>query len=346
MEAIDKLLYNLLSSGESVVLPEVGTLRVEQSTTTQSGNRVVCGSRRVRFSSRSDKGVRSVVSVMVEEYGLSSEEATEAYGEWLRSARKGPEVTIEGVGSVKKGFFKPTEDFDNEALNPWQTAPITLHSRRLPLGWIFTICVVLGAAGAWMWLVGGDAEKETTKEIAEEVDSVITEEAIVASLEEYAEELEDAPTPEEKPIEKPEPKPETKPEPKPTPKPEQKPTPQPEQKPTPKPTPAPQQTQPKQVAPAEQSAPAVPAAIIPIQPVERTSGKSVVVAGVFSTGENADKFITEDELGVGSGAYTKHHYGSKILVAVGGIFDTATAANTHRRTLPSTDGSLWVYTFK
>lgn len=330
MEAIDKLLYNQLSSGESVVLPEVGTLRVEQSATTQSGNRLVCGLRRVRFSSRTDKGVRSVVSVMVEEYDLSSEEATEAYGEWLRSARKGPEVTIEGVGSVKKGFFKPTEEFDSEALNPWQTAPVTLHSRRLPLGWIFTICVVLGAAGAWMWLVGGGAEKETTKEIAEEVDSVITEEAIVASLEEYAEELEVAPTPEEKPIEKPEPKPEIKPE----------------QKPAPKPTPAPQQTQPKQVAPAEQSAPAVPAAIIPIQPVERTSGKSVVVAGVFSTGENADKFIAEDELGVGSGAYTKHHYGSKILVAVGGIFDTATAANTHRRTLPSTDGSLWVYTFK
>lgn len=334
MEAIDKLLYNLLSSGESVVLPEVGTLRVEQSATTQSGNRVVCGSRRVRFSSRTDKGVRSVVSVMVEEYGLSNEEATEAYGEWLRSARKGSEVTIEGVGSVKKGFFKPTEEFDSEALNPWQTAPVTLHSRRLPLGWIFTICVVLGAAGAWMWLVGGDAEKETVKEIAEEVDSVITEEAIVASLEEYAEELEVAPTPEEKPIEKSEPKP------------EQKQTPKPEQKPAPKPTPAPPQTQPKQVAPAEQSAPAVPAAIIPIQPVERTSGKSVVVAGVFSTGENADKFIAEDELGVGSGAYTKHHYGSKILVAVGGIFDTATAANTHRRTLPSTDGSLWVYTFK
>lgn len=334
MEAIDKLLYNLLSSGESVVLPEVGTLRVEQSATTQSGNRVVCGSRRVRFSSRSDKGVRSVVSVMVEEYGLSDEEATEAYGEWLRSARKGPEVTIEGVGSVKKGFFKPTEEFDSEALNPWQTAPVTLHSRRLPLGWIFTICVVLGAAGAWMWLVGGDADKEIAKEIAEEVDSVITEEAIVASLEEYAEELEIAPTPEEKPIEKPETKP------------EQKPAPKPEQQPTPQPTPAPQQTQPKQVVPKEQSAPAVPAAIIPIQPVERTSGKSVVVAGVFSTGENADKFIAEDELGVGSVAYTKHHYGSKILVAVGGIFDTATAANTHRRTLPSTDGSLWVYTFK
>lgn len=342
MEAIDKLLYNLLSSGESVVLPEVGTLRVEQSTTTQSGNRVVCGSRRVRFSSRTDKGVRSVVSVMVEEYGLSGEEATEAYGEWLRSARKGSEVTIEGVGSVKKEFFKPTEEFDSEALNPWQTALVTLHSRRLPLGWIFTICVVLGAAGAWMWLVGGGAEKETAKEIAEEVDSVITEEAIVASLEEYAEELVVASTPEEKPIEKPE----TKPEQKPAPKPEQKPTPKPEQKPAPKPTPAPQQTQPKQVAPAEQSAPAVPAAIIPIQPVERTSGKSVVVAGVFSTGENADKFIAEDELGVGSGAYTKHHYGNKILVAVGGIFDTATAANTHRRTLPSTDGSLWVYTFK
>ncbi|MBR4037108.1 MAG: hypothetical protein IKJ02_00950 [Tidjanibacter sp.] len=338
MEAIDKLLYNLLSSGESVVLPEVGTLRVEQSATTQSGNRVVCGSRRVRFSSRTDKGVRSVVSVMVEEYGLSSEEATEAYGEWLRSARKGPEVTIEGVGSVKKGFFKPSEEFDSEALNPWQTTPVTLHSRRLPLGWIFTICVVLGAAGAWMWLVGGDADKETTKEIAEEVDSVITEEAIVASLEEYAEELEVAPTPEEKPIEKPEPKPEIKPE--------QKPAPKPEQIPAPKPTPAPQQTQPKQVALVEQSAPAVPAAIIPIQPVERTSGKSVVVAGVFSTGENADKFIAEDELGVGSAAYSKHHYGSKILVAVGGIFDTATAANTHRRTLPSTDGSLWVYTFK
>ena len=245
-------------------------------------------------------------------------------------------MTIDGVGSVKKGFFKPTEEFDGEALNPWQTAPVTLHSHRLPLGWIFTICVVLGAAGAWMWLVGGVDDKETVKEIAEEVDSVITEEAIVASLEEYAEELEVAPTPEEKPIEKPE----TKPEQKPTPKPEQK----PEQKPAP--TPAPQQTQPKQVAPAEQSAPAVPAAIIPIQPVERTSGKSVVVAGVFSTGENADKFIAEDELGVGSGAYTKHHYGSKILVAVGGIFDTATAANTHRRTLPSTDGSLWVYTFK
>ena len=54
MEAIDKLLYNLLASGESVVLPEVGTLRVEQTPTTLSGKVVTYASRRVRFSSRTD----------------------------------------------------------------------------------------------------------------------------------------------------------------------------------------------------------------------------------------------------------------------------------------------------
>lgn len=305
MEAIDKLIYNLLSVGESTRLPEVGTLRVEQSDTTQRGNSLIYGSRRIRFSSRSDKGVRSLVAVMVEEYGLSESEATEAYNEWLRVARNGSEVTIEGVGSIRKGFFTPAETFEREALNPWQPAPVTLRRRRAPYGWIFAVCVALGAVGAWIWLVGSEQSAESTMaEIAEDVEQDITEEAIVASLEEYAAVLESEPEQVE-----------------------------PQQAAAPVATPTPQ---PEVVA--------TPAIVV--QPAERTAGRSVVVAGVFSTSENADKFIAEDELGVGTSAYSKHPYGSKILVAVGGVFDNAGAANAHRRTLPATNGSLWVYTFK
>ena len=328
MEAIDKLLYNLLSSGRSVVLPEVGTLRVEQSATTQSGNRVTCGTRRVRFSSRADKNVLTLVAVMVKEYGLEEREAAEAYGEWLRVARKGSEVNIEGVGCVRKGFFTPAESFENEALNPWNPSPVTLRRRPSSAGWIVAALLAVGAVGAWWWLEGGEQYAKVAQEkMDENAEQEAAEETIVASLEEYAEELENAKEAEKEIVEE---------------KPKVAEVAQPAPTPAPKPTPAPAETAKPQSARVVN----VPAASIPVQPAERTSGKSVVVAGVFSTNENADKFIAEDELGVGSSAYSKHPYGSKILVAVGGIFDNSAAANTHRRTLPATSGSLWVYTFK
>ena len=326
MEAIDKLLYNLLASGESVVLPEVGTLRVEQTPTTLSGKVVSYASRRVRFSSRADKKVRTLVEVMVSEYGLTAEVATEAYGEWLRVARSGSEVKIEGVGSLRKGFFTPTSEFEREALNPWQPAPVTLHRRRSPLPYIFVACIALGAAGGWWWIVGNEQRAEKMAgEIAEAVDGEITEEAIVASLEGYAEELENAKEAEKEIVEE---------EPKVVEVAQPTPAPTPAPKPVPAPKPAP--------APAVQ---AVPEAFIPVQPAERTAGKYVLVGGVFSTNENADKFIAEDALGVGRSAYSKHPYaGSKILVAVG-VFDTSEGANARRRELSSVNSALWEHKY-
>lgn len=326
MEAIDKLLYNLLASGESVVLPEVGTLRVEQTPTTLSGKVVSYASRRVRFSSRADRKVRTLVEVMVSEYGLTAEVATEAYGEWLRVARSGSEVKIEGVGSLRKGFFTPTNEFEREALNPWQPAPVTLHRRRSPLPYIFVACIALGAAGGWWWIVGNEQRAEKMAgEIAEAVDGEITEEAIVASLEGYAEELENAKEAEKEIVEE-EPKVAEVAQPTPAP------TPAPKPAPAPKPTPAP-------------AVQAVPEAFIPVQPAERTAGKYVLVGGVFSTNENADKFIAEDALGVGRSAYSKHPYaGGKILVAVG-VFDTSEGANARRRELSSVNSALWVHKY-
>ena len=326
MEAIDKLLYNLLASGESVVLPEVGTLRVEQTPTTLSGKVVSYASRRVRFSSRADKKVRTLVEVMVSEYGLTAEVATEAYGEWLRVARSGSEVKIEGVGSLCKGFFTPTNEFEHEALNPWQPAPVTLHRRRSPLPYIFVACIALGAVGGWWWIVNNEQRAEKMAgEIAEAVDGEITEEAIVASLEEYAEELESTKEIEKEIVEE---KPKVAEVAQPTPTPAPKPAPAPAPKPTP--TPAVQ---------------AVPEAFIPVQPAERTAGKYVLVGGVFSTNENADKFIAEDALGVGRSAYSKHPYaGGKILVAVG-VFDTSEGANARRRELSSVNSALWVHKY-
>ena len=340
MEAIDKLLYNLLASGESVVLPEVGTLRVVQTPTTLSGKVVSYASRRVRFSSRADKKVRTLVELMVSEYGLTSEVAAEAYGEWLRVARSGSEVKIEGVGSLRKGFFTPTNEFEREALNPWQPAPVTLHRRRSPLPYIFVACIALGAAGGWWWIVNNEQRaNEVVNVIAEAVDGEITEEAFVASLEEYAEELESTKEIEKEIVEeKPKVAEATKPAPAPapTPAPAPKPTPAPAPKPTPAPAPKPAP------APAVQ---AVPEAFIPVQPAERTAGKYVLVGGVFSTNENADKFIAEDALGVGRSAYSKHPYaGGKILVAVG-VFDTSEGANARRRELSSVNSALWVHKY-
>ena len=332
MEAIDKLLYNLLASGESVVLPEVGTLRVEQTPTTLSGKVVSYASRRVRFSSRADRKVRTLVEVMVSEYGLTAEVAIEAYGEWLRVARNGSEVKIEGVGSLRKGFFTPTNEFEREALNPWQPAPVTLHRRRSPLPYIFVACIALGAAGGWWWIVGNEQRAEKmVGEIAEAVDGEITEEAIVASLEEYAEELESTKEAEKEIVEE-EPKVAEVAQPTPTPAPKPAPAPKPTPAPAPKPTPAP-------------AVQAVPEAFIPVQPAERTAGKYVLVGGVFSTNENADQFIAEDALGVGRSAYSKHPYaGGKILVAVG-VFDTSEGANARRRELSSVNSALWVHKY-
>ncbi len=364
MEALDKLIYNLLSSGEGVTLPGVGSLHVEPIKASLNGTTLTPASRRVKFSNRESASLRSILSVLFDDFALSGEEAEECYKEWLTAARRGAGLHIEGVGDISKSFFKPTEEFDQQALNPWRTSPLKLRRRTSPLPLIFIGCLILGAAGAWLYIVHGEellarweqkriARAEQSVEVKSPTDNVapiVNEEVVeeeqgskpseISASEEpskeiTATEVDSNPSATSMQPDQAENKASA--------------TTSVEQ---PKPaTPATHNNlasagnsaQNRAATSATQSTSATTPSPIAITPAEATEGKWFVVAGVYSTDTNAERFIAADELGVGRGAYTKHPFtGGKILVAVG-VYDTSEEAAARRRELSSRNSSIWTW---
>ncbi len=365
MEALDKLIYNLLSSGQGVTLPWIGSLHVEQIKTSLNGTTLTPASRRVKFSNRESSSLRTLTTILTDDYGLTAEEAKECYKEWLTSARRGAGLHIEGVGDVVKSYFKPTEEFDSQALNPWRTPQLKLHRRTSPLPWIFVCCTLLGAAGAWAYLVYGDqllaqqqarrtarAERKAAMELmAEQAPEIV--QATPTEEEDATETDAMTQTTTAQEIEKEVATPAATPE-----RTESAQRTSSAQGISERNTITAQQTssaqttqrpdEPKNITPAERE-PATTSTTtsapsnIAITPAEATMGKWFVVAGVYSTDANAERFIAADELGVGRVAYTKHPFtGGKILVAVG-VYDTSEEAAARRRELLPRNSSIWTW---
>lgn len=116
MKAIEKIIFNELASRRAIVLPHVGTLRIDRCTAELGDKGVKAPSNRINFSATEDEGRATVVSVM-EAMGVDRAQAGHAYSEWLEEVRDGNDLTINGVGELVGGVFTPTVELD-QMLNP------------------------------------------------------------------------------------------------------------------------------------------------------------------------------------------------------------------------------------
>ena len=177
VEEVNKIIYNMLIGGKGVLLPGVGTLFIErQGARRISKDRLLSPRNAVNFSSQAEG--RSIVDEIVAIAGCSEEQARDIYDRWLAKTREGKRITIGGVGVLNDKSFSPEAGF-NAAINPGGVK--TLVVRRRSNAWLYAvsgICVAVAiCVGAYMmWgeklfggvsVVGSDAQTEMTAQAAD-----------------------------------------------------------------------------------------------------------------------------------------------------------------------------------
>ncbi len=149
VQQVNSLIYNALCSGESVWLPQVGTLIVRQeSAERKSSKRLVAPCRVVTFTS--EKRGESLEQLIAHAGNVDEARATAIYEQWLQQSYKDGVLVIEGVGRVVNRVFEIEETL-LATLNPESPKRVvTLRPRRSWGVYLFcALCVVaaLGMAG-------------------------------------------------------------------------------------------------------------------------------------------------------------------------------------------------------
>lgn len=143
IDQVNRLAENLLSGGEGVFLPSVGSLFVERRSARRLSKRTIEPPARVVTFTSQERGV-SLVEAIARAAGCDAARAGEVYDRWLADVRREHGIAIEGVGELKYKNFIPDEAFDKR-LNPQGHAPVRIRSARRP-DWIVWFGIAAAAA--------------------------------------------------------------------------------------------------------------------------------------------------------------------------------------------------------
>lgn len=127
MKAIEKIIFNVLASRRSIVLPGVGTLAIERRAAVVSGRDVKAPENRIVFLRTEKEGVQTLPGLM-ELMGVEPQQAQVNYDQWLNEASGNDGLVIDGVGSLHRSVFTPSPELD-QILNPTGAA-LTDGGRR------------------------------------------------------------------------------------------------------------------------------------------------------------------------------------------------------------------------
>lgn len=160
VDAVNRLVGNLLAGAGEVTLPGVGTLRVERRAAQRlSRRRVVPPCCTVVFASA--EGGVSLVERIALAARVDAAKAQEIYDTWRARVSGDHRLTIEGVGELRHKSFVLDPAFDAQ-LNPQGHAPVQLAAPRrrfdfvLWLG-IAAILFVAVFVGYWWKTMGEES---------------------------------------------------------------------------------------------------------------------------------------------------------------------------------------------
>ncbi|MBQ8471254.1 MAG: SPOR domain-containing protein [Alistipes sp.] len=169
VEEVNRLIGNLLAAGESVVLPEVGTLQpVKRAAQRLTKKLLLPPSRDIAFTAEV-QGV-TLPQRLAEAARCPQEQAEEIYGRWLEHTRTEEGVTLVGIGAVKGGKFSMEEAFDKR-LNPQGHKPLTVRKKR-GFDWMmaFGVLAILVAGGiayyGYTLYAGGEPHESVEQPVA------------------------------------------------------------------------------------------------------------------------------------------------------------------------------------
>lgn len=138
---VNRLIGNRLAAGCELFLPAVGSLYIQQRGARRISKREVEPPCRVVCFSPQERGA-SLVEEIAAAARCEQERAQSIYDRWLDDVLGENTLTIEGVGELKFRNFTPDEEFDL-LLNPQGHAPV-----RVKTGggsWAFWVCLLVVA---------------------------------------------------------------------------------------------------------------------------------------------------------------------------------------------------------
>lgn len=148
MKVVNSLIFNSLARRESVNIPEVGSLRVERQAARLKGKtRLELPVTRIVFSKNVTEGACSVIDLIERESGADRFKSEEFYSKWLDEITKEKTVTIEGVGRIKNDFFTPSPELA-VLINPDESEAVKIKKRpRIGLiaAVVGSLAIVVGA---------------------------------------------------------------------------------------------------------------------------------------------------------------------------------------------------------
>lgn len=177
---MERLILNALLRREDVVMPGIGTLHPARVSARCDKRGVVPPRNTVRYSRRVEG--RTLVDMVAEAAGCDRQAAGEAYDRWLKRVKEGNTVNIDidGVGRIANDFFTPSAEFDRR-LNRAPATEIKLPVRHHAARWLVPVAVVVvigGAAALWFGYYGrsmsADDEVRVTEQVAGNVAQVET----------------------------------------------------------------------------------------------------------------------------------------------------------------------------
>lgn len=166
---MERLILNALLRREDVVMPGIGTLHPARVSARCDKRGVVPPRNTVRYSRRVEG--RTLVDMVAEAAGCDRQAAGEAYDRWLKRVKEGNTVNIDGVGRIANDFFTPSAEFDRR-LNRAPATEIRLPVRHHAARWLVPVAVVVvigGAAALWFGYYGRGMSAADGVQVTEQV---------------------------------------------------------------------------------------------------------------------------------------------------------------------------------
>ena len=155
MNAIEKLIFNELASRRGVNFPGVGSLCPEFRPARLRSKKILeAPSVHVVFSHDESSAWPSLPALIAREGEMDGEIARAEYDRWLHGAQKKQTIVINGTGEIQQGHFVPSPEL-NALLNPKRPPFIRLRKRRksmrVALGMLVAVLAICLVVAVWLY---------------------------------------------------------------------------------------------------------------------------------------------------------------------------------------------------
>ena len=170
---VNKLIFNTLTTKQTINLPGVGTLFVARtSAKIEAKNRVQPPLYTIEFSSH--KAADSLVDEIAAVANIDTKSAQDIYDRWLDKVKEGSVITIEGVGELRGKSFV-CNDALLQTLNVLPAVTIRKRSNKTTIVWYIMALLMTGvcAGTAYYILTLKDAETVADNQPIEIVEHIV-----------------------------------------------------------------------------------------------------------------------------------------------------------------------------